>query len=236
MTDKYMSFANSSVGRKIVGTLGLPRPPVLDRYQTGAPLTNGRVVLGAAHGGPLLNAVISVLATASINVLTHGNAPDWIGDANRAGLMTGRFAPGTKVKALIFDASGIEDSTQLDALYHFFHDTVRSLDKCGRIIILGRPPESCTGPRYTTAQRSLEGMTRSLGKEVRRGCTTQLVYISEGAEGGIESTLRFLLSPRSAYVSAQVIRISGNAMPVAFHVCEMRLKNGNGFPRCQDIV
>ena len=33
------------------------------------------------------------------------------------------------------------------------------------------------------------------------------MYVSEGAEGNIESTLRFLLSPKSAYVSAQVMRV-----------------------------
>ena len=35
----------------------------------------------------------------------------------------------------------------------------------------------------------------------------QLVYVEEGAEDQLDSTLRFLLSPRSAYVSGQVIRI-----------------------------
>ena len=34
--------------------------------------------------------------------------------------------------------------------------------------------------------------------------TVQLVYVAPGAEDGIESTLRFLLSPRSAYVTGQV--------------------------------
>src|SRR5215212_10177855 len=57
------------------------------------------------------------------------------------------------------------------------------------------------------AQRALEGFTRSLGKEVGRGGTTQLVYVAEGAEGSLLSTLAFLLSPKSAYVSGQVVRI-----------------------------
>jgi 3-oxoacyl-[acyl-carrier protein] reductase len=57
------------------------------------------------------------------------------------------------------------------------------------------------------AQRALEGLTRSLGKEVRRGCTAQLVYVAEGAENVAASTLRFLLSARSAYVSGQVVRV-----------------------------
>ncbi len=57
------------------------------------------------------------------------------------------------------------------------------------------------------AQRALEGLARSIGKEVRRGAAAQLVYVAPGAEGATESTLRFLLSPKSAYVSGQVIRI-----------------------------
>jgi 3-oxoacyl-[acyl-carrier protein] reductase len=50
-------------------------------------------------------------------------------------------------------------------------------------------------------------LVRSIGKEVRRGATAQLVYVAPGAEGDISSTLRFLLSPKSAYVSGQVVRI-----------------------------
>ena len=31
MTDKYMRFANSALGGKLVGGLGLPKPPILER-------------------------------------------------------------------------------------------------------------------------------------------------------------------------------------------------------------
>ena len=125
--------------------------------------------------------------------------------------MSGRWGvdgqPGEKVKALVFDATGMDDSTQSDALYWFFHDSARSVLPCGRVVVIGRPPEACKSARKATVQRSLEGLTRSLAKELRRAITVQLVYVAEGAENQIESTLRFLLSPRSAYVSAQVIRI-----------------------------
>ena len=36
---------------------------------------------------------------------------------------------------------------------------------------------------------------------------SQLVYVADGAEGAVGSTLGFLLSPKSAYVSGQVVRI-----------------------------
>jgi 3-oxoacyl-[acyl-carrier protein] reductase len=74
------------------------------------------------------------------------------------------------------------------------------------VVVLGTPPESVEGSERV-AQRALEGFTRSLGKEIGRGGTVQLVYVAEGAEAATASTLGFLLSPKSAYVSGQVIRI-----------------------------
>ncbi len=54
---------------------------------------------------------------------------------------------------------------------------------------------------------------RSVGKEVRKGATAQLIYVGTKAEPQIESTLRFVLSPKSAYVSGQVVRIGASALP-----------------------
>jgi 3-oxoacyl-[acyl-carrier protein] reductase len=86
-------------------------------------------------------------------------------------------------------------------LQRFFHPTVRRVLPSGRVIVLG-------GLADAVAQRALEGFTRSLGKEIGRGATVQLVRVAPGAEDQLESTLRFLLSPRSAYVSGQVITIT----------------------------
>ena len=103
--------------------------------------------------------------------------------------------------------SAIAASDQLASAWSFFHPTIRRLRQCGRVIVLATAPEDCESPPAAIAQRALEGLVRSIGKEVRRGATAQLVYVSPGAEAGIESTLRFLLSAKSAYVSGQVVRI-----------------------------
>ena len=73
--------------------------------------------------------------------------------------------------------------------------------------MLGTPPELAQTTEERVAQRALEGFTRSLGKEIGRGSTVQLVYVAPGAEDAMASTLGFLLSPKSAYVSGQVVRI-----------------------------
>ncbi|SDY23521.1 3-oxoacyl-[acyl-carrier protein] reductase [Micromonospora pattaloongensis] len=193
MSDRYASFAHSGPGKALVKRLGLPDPPRLRRHRPGDPLAPGPVLLGAAPGGRLLEPVRKMLASAGVELR----------DAAPAG-ENGRPAPHA---ALIFDATGITDSTGLRALYDFFHPVARALQPSGRVIVLGTPPEACDAPREATAQRALEGLTRSIGKEFGRGTTAQLVYVTPGAESAVESTLRFLLSGRSAYVSGQVIRI-----------------------------
>ncbi|WP_109478383.1 3-oxoacyl-ACP reductase [Paraburkholderia sp. C35] len=219
MNDSYLNFVNSPLGARVARSLGLPKPEVLRRYRADAPEFDGIAAVGAGPAPQLLDALAGVIAHLGITSVAHASAGLWVPLANRHGLMTGRFEPTdpaagsqARVKALVFDASGIDNSAQLDTLYAFFHDALRSLDKSGRIVVLGRPPESSTNPRQWAAQRALEGVTRSLGKEARRGIAANLIYVAPGGEGGIESTLRFFLSPRSAYVSGQVVRI-GAAHP-----------------------
>ena len=219
MSDSYLNFANSPIGAKLTKALGLPKPMVLERFKEGQPPIKGTVLLGGGGAPQLLPALAAVLKSMEAQTLAHAQLPQWTPVANAAGLLTGRWGlegePGEKVKALVFDASGMDDSSQSDALYQFFHDTARSILPCGRVVIIGRPPEACKAPRKATLQRALEGLSRSLAKELKKSITVQLVYVAEGAEDQIESTLRFLLSPRSAYVSAQVIRIGQAVGPRA---------------------
>ncbi|MGF6644787.1 3-oxoacyl-ACP reductase [Paraburkholderia sp. GAS82] len=215
MNDTYLNFVNSPFGARLARSIGLPKPEVLRRYRADQPEFDGLVAIGTGREPRLLNALAGVIARTGFTSVAHQSAGLWISLAARHGLMTGRFEPAEagphgRVAALIFDASGIEDSGQLDTLFAFFHDTLRSLGKCGRIVVLGRPPEACASSRQWTAQRALEGLTRSLGKEARRGVTANLVYVAEGAEHEAEATLRFFLSPRSAYVSGQVVRVAAN--------------------------
>ncbi|MEO7105720.1 MAG: 3-oxoacyl-ACP reductase [Rhodoferax sp.] len=212
MNDSYLGFANSTLGSRIASMLGLPQPLPLERFKPGQPVIKGGVLIGGGGTPQLLNALVAAFKSMGAQTVAHKSLPQWMGLANEAGMMTGRWGvadqPGEKVKALVFDATGLTDSTESDTLYNFFHDAARSVLPCGRVVVLGRPPEACATPRQATIQRALEGLTRSLAKELKRAITVQLVYVAEGAEDQLESTLRFLLSPRSAYVSAQVVRLT----------------------------
>jgi 3-oxoacyl-[acyl-carrier protein] reductase len=208
--DRYSQIVNSRIGGLIAGPVGLPQPVELDRYSPGQPVIAGEVLLGAAPGSRLVGPVAGVLASVGAYVRTElrDEVRDAAGEAGLDASVWNSDAPAdARFKALVFDATGITASPGLGALREFFQPTIRRVEKSGRVIVLGTPPEACSNPREATAQRALEGFTRSVGKEVRRGSSAQLVYVEPGAEGNLESTLRFLLSPRSAYVSGQVVRV-----------------------------
>ncbi|GDY33076.1 3-oxoacyl-ACP reductase [Gandjariella thermophila] len=190
MTDRYLRFANSGLGGVLVRRLGLPNPTPLRRYQPGQPVVDGPVLLGGAPGGRLVDPVGAVLKAVQADVRTGSGA-----------------GSGERLGALVFDATGIGGSEQLAELYEFFHPVIRNLRSCARVLVLGTPPEDCTEPGEAVAQRALEGFVRTVGKELRRGATAQLCYVARGAEHAVESTLRFLLSAKSAYVSGQVVRV-----------------------------
>jgi hypothetical protein len=73
--------------------------------------------------------------------------------------------------------------------------------------VLGRAPEGLDNPLASVAQRALEGFSRSLAKELRNGATAQLLYVAPDAEDQLEGALRFFLSPKSAFISGQVLRL-----------------------------
>jgi 3-oxoacyl-[acyl-carrier protein] reductase len=201
----------------VAKNLGLPQPVALDRYVEGAPLIDGAVLFGAAPGGRLGPAVAQILAEADVH--TESRLDDEVRDAlGDAGVDAGVWNPDAPAdqrwKGLVFDATGIAGSEDLRELWAFFHPTIRRLAPSGRLIVLGTPPGDCTEPRQATAQRALEGFVRSAGKEVRYGATAQLLYVAPGGEDQIGSSLRFFLSPRSAYVSGQVARVgAGRDVP-----------------------
>jgi 3-oxoacyl-[acyl-carrier protein] reductase len=185
MSDLYTQVVNSPPGRMIASRVGLPQPANLERHASGQPVVSGAVLVGAAPGGRLGQQLERLMGAIGAPRPERSDSP---------------------VKALVFDATGIADSTELVELQRFFHPNVKRIERSGRVVVLGTPPPGLPA-RAATAQRALEGFTRSLGKEIGRGVAVQLVYVAEGAEGEIDSTLRFLLSPRSAYVSGQVVRI-----------------------------
>jgi 3-oxoacyl-[acyl-carrier protein] reductase len=200
--DRYQQLTALPPGRFVAKRLGLPESRPLRRYEPGQPALAGPALLGgdersgderSARGRRLGEVLTATLAGLGAEI--RQVEPD----------------VGVKLGALVYDASGIADAEGLRDLYEFFHEHIRSIGPSGRLVVLGTPPELAPDRRAAVAARALEGFVRSAAKELRQGATGQLVYVAPGAEANAESTLRFLLSARSAYVSGQVIRIGEGA-------------------------
>lgn len=199
MSDRYLAFANSNAGRRLVSALGLPAPLLLERWMAGRSRpVDGALLLGG--DGPLASAVAGFAHKLSDALYAPRDGqlelPRWTAEH------------GPTLKALVFDASGLTRFDQLIELRDFFQPAFKGLAKCPRIVLLGRAPESLKDPIAASVQRSLEGFSRSLGKEIRRGGNVQLLYVGKGGEAQLEGALRFFLSPKSAYVSGQVLRLN----------------------------
>ena len=201
MSDRYQFLAHTPVGQLVVKNLGLPNPVPLQRWSEGQPLVDGTVVVGGT--GRLEKSVVTAL--------------DSLGIAN-----VSTAAAEEKYQGLVFDATGIESSADLVELQKFFTPLMRSLNQCARVVVLGTPPEATNSAAEAVAQRALEGFTRSVGKEIGRGSTVQLVYVAPAADAAITSTLGFLLSPKSAYVSGQVVRIGTTGSTKAEDVADQQ--------------
>ncbi|MBK3562019.1 3-oxoacyl-ACP reductase [Streptomyces sp. MBT56] len=194
MADRYLHLTGTAPGRFLTRRLGLPQPAPLRRWTLETPRLDGPVLHLTAGDSAITDELAKALAATGLTV-----------DAQAA-----------RPAGIVLDATGVTSARGLAEVHAALHPVVRSQAPGGRIVVIGTPPSS-EDHHQAAAQQALEGFVRSLGKEVGRGSTAQLVRIPAGAApGAAESTLRFLLSPRSAYVSGQVIELTTAAPdPVA---------------------
>lgn len=121
----------------------------------------------------------------------------------------------SKPYGLIFDATGIEEPSALKSVYEFLQPWLRPLHTCGRVVLLSRPPASLSSPAAVAAARALDGLVRSLAREIGgKGATASRVVVDKGAEANLEAVVGFLMSERSAYVSGQTLHVTGKVAPL----------------------
>lgn len=195
-SDLLSHVINSAPGSFLSKQLGLPSPEPLRRYRPGEPPLAGSLLIGGPTGSSRGRLVEPVRAALADDYEIVGN--------NLGGRWADTFG------GLVFDATGITEPDGLRGMFEFFTPLLRNLGPSARLVVLGSTPDEAASPHEQICQRALEGFTRSLGKELRRGATAALVYVSPAAKSGAtgcESTLRFILSAKSAYVDGQVFHV-----------------------------
>jgi 3-oxoacyl-[acyl-carrier protein] reductase len=177
--DALRDLSQNSLVRRI----GVPRIPVLRRYEPGAPLLVGPALVGTIGDGRFAEPVHALVAD--------------------------RPEDGGKVAAVVLDAAAVRTLDDLAEVQRFLTPAVKRLIPNGRLLVLG--PEGGEDVEAAAVAQALDGLIRSAAKEVRAGATANLLVVSPDA--AIDSSVRFFLSARSAYVDGQVVHI-GPALPV----------------------
>ena len=85
MSDLYLKFVNTPVGKTTAQTLGLPSPVQLARWKrSDQPFIEGDVLVGAASGAKAIAAIGSVLGASAAKV-HHADGIDTLKDSAKAG-------------------------------------------------------------------------------------------------------------------------------------------------------
>ncbi|MFR9756625.1 3-oxoacyl-ACP reductase [Streptomyces sp. TR06-5] len=198
MTDRYLRWTRSRTGRLLSRRLGLPRPEPLHRWSAERPLLEGGPLLHLTAGRTTCDAaeLAAALGRSGLDVRREADTGPPTG--------SGR---GDRFSAVVLDATGIRAIPELREVHRALHPVARRIASCGRAVVLGSSPDP-HDHHQAAAQQALEGFVRSLGKELGGGRTAHLVrFAPDATPADAASTLAFLLSPRSAYVSGQVIGI-----------------------------
>jgi 3-oxoacyl-[acyl-carrier protein] reductase len=193
--DGYTGFVSSGLGKKLATTLGLPQPVALRRQVLGRPLVDGPVLVGGHGDLPVVAALRDGLTGAGATLV------EAVPEAGRLG-------------GVVVDLTTAQGPADLESLRAALGPALKRLGRCARVVVVGGDPALAGSPAQRAARRALEGITRSVAKELRAGATANLVLVAEGSEAAALGTLEFLLSSRSAYVDGQVFRV-GKGVPPA---------------------
>lgn len=196
MTDVLVEWGRKPWVRKTVGALGLPLPlpqvlprsvgPVADRD------LEGRVaVIGPSASVELRNLLVAAGAVVD-------------------------GAEGKPVEIVVVDVRGAPDSTTLDTAAFFLQSQLRRLAVGGRVLVVADQPAEAATAAAAAAARGTVGFAKAVAKEIgRRGATANTILVGRDAAHGLAGPLRFLASPRAAFVDGQVITVQRSTIKQA---------------------
>ena len=186
MALNYADVVSSGVGKSVASRLGLPQPTKLRRYAAGELCPGPVLVTG---GGAYAAQLVELVSDARVEVLTD---LDDLAEGNRLG-------------GIVLDMTALRHPSQLEHLRAVGAPAIKRLGANGRVVVIGVDPASRTAPAEVATARSLEGIVRSIAKELRQGSTANLVLAQPDSASAVRSATEFFLSGRSAFVDGQPI-------------------------------
>ena len=192
MTDTYTRLVSKGPGRDVAKRLGLPQPAALRRYEPGQPLLAGPVlVIGSGAGADDL---ARELLGWDVEVRRHAVAKERLG-------------------AILLVLDDLQSPADLEQPVLTAGPALRELVPNGRVVTISRAPDGGR-PAAAAARQGVDGLLRSLAKELRAGATGNGIVLADGVSTTAPSALgalRFFLSGRSAFVDGQFLRVGSTS-------------------------
>ncbi len=114
--------------------------------------------------------------------------------------------------AVVVDGRNVNNPATLKSLKDELQNGIRGVKSNGKILIYSIQPELVEDVHHATYQRALEGISRSLAKELGgRGTTVNLIKLPPSVELSNYNTVEeFFTSGRSAFITGQAIFANEN--------------------------
>ncbi len=207
--DILETIYGTPAGRFVARKAGLADPP---RLRRGRVLPHGPIVLGELDGGGLARETLALLGIVPAAPLL--DTPD-----ARTRDDKGRDVPPSypsRPGAIVVDATGVRRIVELEGIRQLLRPVMRQVEGSGRVIILAADASAVEGLEAKAVAQGIDGINRTVAKELRGGSTSNLVFVRAGtAAGDLASTLSFLLEGRSAFVDGQAWRVGPAKLPHA---------------------
>ncbi|MBI1288204.1 MAG: SDR family oxidoreductase [Flavobacteriales bacterium] len=115
--------------------------------------------------------------------------------------------------ALVVDGRSVKDEAGLKAVFNQLQEGVKNIKANGKVLLYSVQPELIEDVTYSTYQRSLEGIARSLAKELGgRGTTVNLLKLPPNVElSNYTVPKQFFTSGRSAFITGQAVVLNEEA-------------------------
>ena len=113
----------------------------------------------------------------------------------------------TVENALIVDGRNVNNAESLKAVFDELQAGVKNIKANGKVLIYSVEPELLTDSHHSTFQRALEGISRSLAKELGgRGTSVNLVKLPPNVDLKNYATVQeFFTSGRCAFITGQAV-------------------------------
>ena len=155
--DLLATLSNTGIAKQ----LGLPTVPALRRHRPGGSLLAGPVLVASAGDGRFAEPVAAFVREDGQQVITEAGEE--------------------KLHGVVVDLTGARTLADLAAAQQILTPTVKRVGPSGRVLLIGAEPAEAPGAEAAAVAQALDGLVRSIGKELRFGATANLLVVAAGA-------------------------------------------------------